>query len=159
MWWVYEVDSPSYKLGFLENGSLIANPKEVPNEVYDDLSSIVRYLRDGYGSEVFEPILENIDPKDRQDDSGKDWSELRRHQFASAFIDYTGIKAMNARERNSLNIRLIDELPIEVEAPYVPFGWWQGLIASDVEQVGLQRDPGDGDLHHPASILVGRVVS
>ena len=110
------LDTILQKEGLLVEDTLVANPKEVQNEIYYDLRSIVKYLRDGYGSDIFEPLIKNIKPKDRQDKTGKDWLELRRRQFTSAFMDYTGINAMNVRERNALNIRLIDELPIEVEA-------------------------------------------
>ena len=91
-----------------EGWDVDVNPHAVEGIVFDDLLSIVRYLRQSYGIELFSPIIDGIDPDLRKDNSGKDWTEQNHYQFTQAFIKYTGLISKGSASYQNFDVRVED---------------------------------------------------
>jgi hypothetical protein len=102
--------------GLLVDGTLVSNPHEVDHDAYENLQSMILYLRKGYGFEIFEPLVEGMNLDDRKDNNGDDWSELLYYSFNQDFLTFTGISWDNMSESNFLNIVLDPQAAVQVDA-------------------------------------------
>jgi hypothetical protein len=109
--------------GLLANGSLSSNPHEVSTEVFQGLESMVRYLRNGYGAEVFSPLLEGVRLLPRNVKSETEWVDMSRYDFAYSFVDYTGLVSINRAGNRYFDIQVNDDQGVAVADNSLLFGF------------------------------------
>ena len=109
--------------GLLVDDTLTSNPHTVEEGTYQDVRSIVRYLRGGYGVEVFSPIIDGMDPDSRKDNSGKDWADLRHYQFSQVFLKFTGLISEGGPQQQHYEARLDDGVGTLITEPSEVFAF------------------------------------
>jgi len=121
-------------IGFLESeelmldGQLVKNAKEISSTKYNDLRSVIMYLKSHYGSGLFESLLEGIPKEEFKLSEDDELLALRAYRFSSALMDYTGLVSVQEGVDNAfLEVSLEEPEGISVDKPsrlYQHSIWW-----------------------------------
>ena len=98
------LESLLIQYGGLKDGTLTMSPQDLSQADYQNFRSIVMYLVGGYGADIFEPIIAGIEKGKKVTKQGESWSDLSRHQFSTALIEFIGITSSEQPSQNRLKV-------------------------------------------------------